>query len=137
MKRNATLLLIELVIMLLVFSLASVVCLQVFYKADMRGVKSQQMDTALLNAQNVAEVLKANKGNLALCSNEFGGQANEKWIIYFDKDWNIQSSQADFCLEVSPIKTETALLGEAKITVSDRSNNILSQLSVCWQEVAP
>ncbi len=137
MKRNASLLLLELVIMLLVFSLASAVCLQTFYKADQRGIQSDMEDSALVTAQNVAETLKASKGDLAFCASELNGKASDKLVIHFDKNWNTVSADSSYRLEVIPQTTNNELLGEAQITVFDKDENILSRLSVCWQEVAP
>lgn len=61
MKSRASLLLMELLVMILVFSVASAVCLQLFAGAENLSRRTGRQDRAVLLAQNVAEQLKAGK----------------------------------------------------------------------------
>lgn len=59
MKNRATLTLMELLLMVLVFALAAAVCLQLFAAAGRLSGEISRQDQAVLLAQNAAEALKA------------------------------------------------------------------------------
>lgn len=59
MKNKTTLMLMELLVMVLVFALASVICLRVFVRAQELSEQTQNRDRAVLAAQNAAETVKA------------------------------------------------------------------------------
>ena len=63
MKHKASLLLMELLVMLLVFSLASALCLQVFAGAKAISQETLRRDQAVALARNAAELLKATSGH--------------------------------------------------------------------------
>ena len=63
MKHKASLLLMEQLIMILVFSLVAAVCLQVFAKADAISKETARRDQAVVLARNAAELLKATEGD--------------------------------------------------------------------------
>lgn len=138
MKRSASLVLIELVIMLLVFALASAFCVRAFLWADDASRHSAAADTALLQVQNAAELLKHHRGDFAGVGQELGGQGDgEVLSVAYDENWNVTSAEPVYILQVKQEPCETAYLGQAKVTVLDREGNVLTELSVCWQEVAP
>lgn len=58
MKSRASLVLMEQLLMVLVFALASAVCLQLFVKADSLAQETARRDEAVVIAQNAAELLK-------------------------------------------------------------------------------
>ena len=137
MKRNSSLLLIELVIMLLVFSLAAALCVQVFVWADTRSAQSAVEDMALLQAQNAAEALKHCNGDFSLAAQTHGGVWAGKWTLLFDEQWTITEGDPSYRLVAEPVAADVPMLGQAKLTVWDREGAVLAELSVCWQEVAP
>lgn len=61
MKHRASLSLMELIIMVLVFSLAAAVCLRLFVAAGALSEETARQDRAVILAQNAAEALKAGK----------------------------------------------------------------------------
>ena len=138
MKRNASLVLMELVIMLLVFSLAAALCLQAFLWADSQSRKSSSEDSALIRIQNAAEVLKHHGGDFALAAQDCGGRFDGAcWIISYDESWNLTDREPVYQLRAEPEPGETAYLGQAKLAVRDPEGAVLAELTVCWQEVAP
>ncbi len=64
MKNKTSLLLMEQLMMILVFSLAAALCLQVFAKAHEISQETARQDQAVILARNAAEVLKATDGDL-------------------------------------------------------------------------
>ena len=63
MKHKASLVLMELLVMLLVFALAAAFCLQVFVKAKVISEETVRRDQAVVLARNGAELLKATGGD--------------------------------------------------------------------------
>ena len=137
MKRSASLLLIELTVMLLVFALASALCVQAFVWADSRSCQSAQEDMALLHAQSAAEVLKHCDGDFTLAAQTHGGNGDGIWAISYNEQWEMTDGTAAYSLRAEPVAVEQALVGQAKLTVCDEKGSVLAELSVCWQEVAP
>lgn len=138
MKRNASLILIELVIMLLVFALAAALCVQAFAWADSRSRESEASDMALIQAQNAAEVLKHHRGDFSLAAKDLGGQWDgSRWVISYNGNWELIGEDPAYFLQAEQVLCETAYLGQAKLTVLDQEGTVLAELSVCWQEVAP
>ena len=65
MRSKAPLALMEQMIMVLVFALAAALCLRVFVSADSSSQQRELRDRALTEGQSMAELTKANSGNLA------------------------------------------------------------------------
>ena len=63
MKRKSSLLLMEQLIMVLTFALAAALCLGAFAGAGNLSQKARDLDTAVILAQNAAEVLKESRGD--------------------------------------------------------------------------
>ena len=137
MKRSGSLLLMELTVMLLVFSLAAAICVQAFVWADNSSRQSANEDMALLQAQNAAEVLKHCGGDLEQAAKIHGGNSNGIWTVFYNEKWEIADGADVYSLRVEPVTTAQEFLGQAKLTVSDRDGAVLAEISVCWQEVTP
>ena len=134
MKSRAPLSLIEQTLMILVFALASVLCLQAFVWADHRSRNNTARDHAVLCAQNAAETLKSCRGDYAAAAALSGGSWDgAAWIACYDDGWG--ESTAGYRLEVLPGKKQLEMLGGASVRVYDVSGRLLTQLDVCWQEV--
>lgn len=127
MKSRAPLVLMELVVMVLVFALASALCLHAFVLARQLSDRSLLAGEALLLAQNAAETLKLTCGDLQSAALQLGGQAQAGlWTL----------AQGDLLLEVRPVTVNLSGLGRAEVRVL-RENDPLVTLSVAWQEVQP
>ena len=72
---RSSLFLMELVIVILFFSLSSAVCVKLFVKAHQMDQNTVNMNHAMIWIQNYAEQFRSNPANI-----------NE--TIYLDKDWN-------------------------------------------------
>lgn len=137
MREKTPLILTELVLMLLVFSLAAGFCLKAFVWSDLTGQQAADRGMAALQAQSAAEIIKVCRGDMAgyvrmTCS----GTAEEgKLTVYFDEKWNPAEKECGgFCLTGERIPSGNNLLGQAEITVTGSHGDILFSLDVCWQE---
>ena len=127
MKNKAPLALIEQIIMLLILAVAVAICLQVFLWADRQADENTRMDSALQQVQNTAEVLKSQGGDLAAAAQIAGGSvADGLWLQQY----------ADYIITVTPQDSGDSFLGMATIT-AETDGVLLTQLTVCYQEVTP
>jgi len=136
MKSKAPLALIELVIMLLIFSLAAALCLQAFSMADRISRQSEVRDNAALQAQNAAEILKHCGGDFALAAASYGGSWDgTHWQIHYDADWKITASPDTYTLTAAPEDTENALLGRTHLILRSTADHAeIFRLSAAWQK---
>ncbi len=136
MKRKASLVLVELLIMLAVFAVAASLCLRAFVWSDNQAKQSAVADFALMQTQNVAETLKHYRGDYSTAAQTYGGQWDgNAWRISYDDDWGINEETQTYSLCVLPISGEISGLGRARLTLVDREGSVLTDLYVSWQEV--
>lgn len=124
MKNRSTLVLMEMLVMLLVFALASAVCLQIFVAADRVSRRTQQQDHAVLLAQNGAELLKSQKGDLAQTAEKLGGTTDGKTVTV---------REAALLMEITLLPEEIPGLEQALIQVKE-GETVLFSLTAGWQK---
>lgn len=117
MKNRTSLVLMEQLIMILVFSLAAAACLGIFVKADEISRNTASRDEAVLIAQNAAEILKATSGDADRTAEIVGPAAEEK----------------GFSLVIEKAASGSPLLGSAEIHII-QDNKALFTLHTGWQE---
>ena len=123
MKHRTPLVLLELTVMLLVFSLVAVLCLQGFTWANAQSLEESQKDRALQQLQNTAELLKA-------------GQSVPESLL-FDENWQPAEENPSFILRMIPVEQEIPYLSTARLEVTKADGSPLGELTVSWQEVWP
>lgn len=140
MRNRASLMLMEQLLMILVFSLACAVCLQVFVKGDRISRQTAQKDMAVYLAQNAAEIIKGAGGNLEMAALEMGAVAEGSgWEIRYDKDGRLEQNheKIQFHMEIVRDARRLPFLGEVSIQVygTDDLETPLFTLPVAWQEM--
>lgn len=103
MKSKAPLVMMEQIIMVLVFAIASVVCLQIFVLSEKLSEKTELENLAVLQAQNAAEQLKALGPEQFLLTWE-AKSMKDGWRIFLDTDWKKtdNAEQTVYYLELCP-----------------------------------
>ena len=76
MRSKTPLAMMEQLLMLLVFALAALVCLQVFVFSGQTSRRNEARDRAVLEAQNAAEELKSLRGDITLAAELYGGSCD-------------------------------------------------------------
>ena len=133
MRSKAPLTLIEQAIMLVVFGLAAVLCLQAFVWADSASKDISGRDKALIQAQNAAEVLKSCCGDMGKAADIYGGAWDGCiWEVYYDADWKQTPAESAYRLTVMQKEPNLRYLGAAEVSVK-RGDVQLAQLNVAWQ----
>lgn len=144
-RSKAPLAMMELAVMLTVFALAAVLCLRAFVWADQTSRDLADADQALLQAQNAAEALKGQGGDMAhaqrAAAEILGGRVEQGlWYILYDENWQSVPDWegAAFMLNAQGVPTEVEGLWKAQIWVSagEGGEEILCSLPVAWQEVS-
>jgi type II secretory pathway pseudopilin PulG len=108
---RGNLILIELLVMLLVFSLAAAACLGIFAQARLMTEETARLDEAVALARNAAELLKAGRDLQTLDTGELR-------------------------LEITELPGEIPGMMQAEIAILDGETTVFS-LTTGWQEVAP
>lgn len=135
-RSKVPLVLMEQMIMLLVFALASALCVRAFVLADSRSLHNEARDRALFVAQNAAELYKNSQGDAEAVAARLGGALeNDSLLIFYGEDWKPVEQKMAYLLTVTPLPAQTTHLGKAELRVTDADGEILITLPLAWQEV--
>ncbi len=127
MRNRASLVLMELLVMLLVFSVAAALCLNAFLRADQLSRELELRDRAAVLCQNAAEQLKQSKDPADLGALRQG----DIWTIY-------SGGTDDLRLEIRQEEPPVANMGVASVNCFRAdTETLLFSLQVGWQEVSP
>lgn len=126
--------LIELIIAVLLLSVASAICVKIFAGAKLISDSGADLSRASVEAQSAAECFKASGGDAEKTASLLGGTYNGKgFSVLYDGDWNV-SSQGDFIL--TGIVSEEDGLKLCKITVADAKGEIFGITAASHGEAA-
>jgi type II secretory pathway pseudopilin PulG len=130
--------LIEILLALMIFAIASAICLQVFVTAHNTASESSTLNSAVVAAQNGAECFKAVSGDLSAAAKLLKNATvtdGDTLTIRFDKDWQPVSSDAFYyILNVKRVLQQGALV-TGEVTISDNSGGIIFSIPVSAMEV--
>ena len=110
---STSLFLIELVLVILIFSLCAAVTMKAFATAKMMTQASDELSSAVTAAQSAAECYKASNGNLAAAAEILNGTVKgQEMTVYYSSDWLPAGENADYMLLLSQAEN-----GKASISV--------------------
>ena len=136
--RNRTLLsLIEMLIMVMVFSVAAAICLRAFVFADSTSREGEETARAAMLAQSAAELMQRYEGDTDAAAQVFGGSstAEGRWEAGIGSDWKVTEQDAQYRLVVEVLENSgSRLLGEATVKVQSSAGDVIFEIPVCWQE---
>lgn len=152
MRSKAPLILMEQMVMLLVFALASALCLQAFVKSDSLSARSEARDRAVTLCQSTAEVIRQNGSYFNTSAEQLGlefGQGSTMFR-YYDENWEPlpisegpipgggegydPAQEGAYCLTIQAVLDAPPGLGKASVCVSEAHGEALFELEVAWQE---
>lgn len=126
----------EQIIMLLVFALAAVLCLQAFVLSQDISQQSISRDRAVIEAQNAAEAMKSGREDTYF--EEMKARIDDNGgVIAYDADWNPvdpSDESASFLLTLSYTDNGQDYLCTADIAVSTSDGEELFELKAARQE---
>lgn len=139
MKRKAPLSLMELMVMILVFALASALCLQAFVKSDRLSRDSEARDRAAVACQSVAEVLRHTGGDFREAAKllEAKSDGDDSLMLDYDKDWAPAEDTMRYTVGASRVGTVLPGLGKATVWCRDEETDAeLFRIEISWQKEA-
>lgn len=143
MKRKAPLTLMELMVMIAVFSLCAALCLQAFVKSDRVSRRNEARDRAVALCQSAAEVIRHTGGDFSAAAQRLGATAEteDTLLLFYGADW--QPSEAispdvypfGYTLGICRIATDVPGLEKAGVWVrEDETGQELFRIEVSWQK---
>lgn len=123
---RSSLFLMEMIIAILFFSLASAVCIQLFARSHLLSCQTVNRNHAVIQAQNLAESYLSLEGDINAMQGLFSPSeqtAENTLSLAFDSSWNLCSSNDAASFRAELISTPAGENGimEARITVYDVS----------------
>jgi hypothetical protein len=100
---KSALFLFELMIIILVFTLAAAVCTQIFASAYDMSMESRELTMSSMNAQTIAEEFKAGKPDIE--------------PLYFDRNWVAVGKDNAFYTVVLEEQKDSAVMRHASVNV--------------------
>ena len=145
MRSKTPLALMELLVMVLVFALASAICVRIFVRSDEISRTSEAVSRAALEAQDVAEEIKSRRPSFAeLYEDEdtTWKYTDGVWELAYDEEWMpVNSDMPEFqkkqryCLQIIRVPEAVPGLVQVQMVVSD-GKKTLFEIPVAWQEVS-
>lgn len=89
-KSRTSLVLMELIITILFFSLASAVCVQLFVQAHLTAKETKCLNNAINITQSISEVMNGTDGSLESIQQFFKNASGDDnyFVIYYDENFN-------------------------------------------------
>lgn len=134
MRSKAPLALMEQLIMVLVFAVAGALCLRLFVSADKMSENSMALDSAVIQAQTAAEILKS--GAPEQNFEKYGAEYSDGgWRIGFDENWNAVSGNenAEYSLVAAYEDAESEYMWFAKVSVFTADGELIFEIPVSGQ----
>ena len=96
-RSKSGLFLMELIIVIMFFSLSAAICMQIFANAKVKADYSRDVTNAAFVAESVAEIYKESNGNLESVAEKYKGtfETNAILVIHFDKEWQVTDTDTD------------------------------------------
>lgn len=120
---RTSLFLMELILVILCFTVSAAICLRVFVSAKSTADRSRDLSAAVLAAENAAECWKASEGDLVECAALLHAGENGDGIIQaFDGYWRTTDGSPEYRLLLN------AQNGDASISVVDAHGEAIYSL---------
>lgn len=120
--RSSSLFLMELILAILFFSVASAVCVQFFVKSHLLSKQSHDMNYAINECSNVAEILNAADGTAKseMLLKKMYPEGYSDMAIYYDKDFlPCDPDSAAYVLTLQMQETDDMLEADMQMEIFD------------------
>ena len=114
----------ELVLVILFFSVSAAICMQVFASARLRMKSAADLSNAVLAAQEAGECFQAAEGADKVMEELFGVPLQDgRYTVFYDEKWQkVAASEAAFVLELMWEEDDRG--AEIQVTDSEKQNVI-------------
>lgn len=131
-KSKSSLFLMELILAVLVFSIASVICVRLFVKSYIISQSTQELNQCVTLCSNAAELYYGFSGDLSLLQRELDQQSMSMSFpgtvtFFYDKDFTLcRPGQESYILRVETSRNEGMLNGEIYILRCGNNEKVYS-----------
>lgn len=121
-KSKSGLFLIELIVVILIFSLSAATCLRLFFQSRQIATESKNLSYASLAVQSTADCYKSSGGDVKKVAEMLGGSiVDDRLYLYYDADWNraADDGTAPYSVsirELAPGAGEGVIVAESKVS---------------------
>ena len=118
------LLLMEIIIAILFFSVVSAICLQLFVKAHSMGQDTRELDMAVRQCSSVAEILSQSGQPMEQLGRIYSGSdlTEEGGSVYFDEDFQTCGKEdSSYHLDISPVSEDAGLTADGDGLTSENA----------------
>ena len=135
MKSKAPLVMMEQIIMVLIFALASALCVQMFVLAENLSKRTEAQNRAVVEVQNAAESIKA-KGLEAYVQEKEAERTKEGFLLSFDSSWNrvSEQEQAIYHIKLCPNNSDSEYFWSMDIVATEKDGEELFRVPVAGQK---
>lgn len=114
------LILIELIIIILFFSIAGAICINVFAQAQVVSTKSTDTTMATLVAQTAAETIRSSDDGAELLAEQYS-KTDDGYIAYFDAAWDtVEEAAAVYQMHIRISENEGMRSADITVNKTDR-----------------
>ena len=119
-RSKSALFLMEFIIIIAFFSMATAVCMQIFAHASRLSAHSHNLKMAVVHAQNAAESFKSSGADTEEMAAILGATTSEGYVLYlhFDEEWGHTTAQ-DPHFAVQILVDTSSTLASAQISITD------------------
>lgn len=105
LKSKTSLVLMELIVTILFFSLASAVCVQLFVRSHLLNKETRELNNAINICQSIAEVMNGTDGSLEQIQAYFPSATGDDdyFVIYYDENFKstLDMDNYAYCADVT------------------------------------
>lgn len=125
---KSALFLMELIIAILFFSVASAVCIRLFVHSHLISEKTIHINHSVLISQNISEAFINSKADSKVLVQLLDATLEEpdQFLLYYDKEWKHTDREHAY-FTVKTILYEKDRISYADISISDQKENLLYQ----------
>ncbi len=129
-RSKAPLALMEQIIMILVFALASAVCMQAFVYSNELSKDGAKKEQASTYVQEAAELCKVYQGDFTALEEKLGGALENGTLVVSYAEENMK-----VVLEKQPVSGENNLFMEkAKVYAKEEDDEVIFSVEIAWQK---
>ena len=122
-KSKSALFLIEMIISILFFIISTAICMQVFVTAHLISKKSVDLSTSIFQAQTVASLYSAGKGDIAFLVDklQYNENADGTYTSYFDAN-GVFTNKENSLYQLDIEETDNSNLNTISIEIHSNDN---------------
>ncbi|MFY9199026.1 MAG: hypothetical protein WBK75_07575 [Acutalibacteraceae bacterium] len=130
-RSKSGLFLMEMIIVILFFSISSAICMKIFSTSKIKSDHSRDISNASVKAQSCAETYKAYSADLEkVASTLDGGFDKNRLVVYYDENWQEVEKKDEASYTLTLKNEDDKYISTAKICVEKKDGKSLFEIKV-------